>query len=135
MTPQEMKERTKQFGLRVLRLVSALPRNRSTDVLGRQLLRSGTSIGANYRAACRSRSDGDFLARMGIVEEEADETLYWLEMISAAKLVADNRLDDLHNEGEQILSIVVASIRTVKARTRKRSGPQSEIRNPKSEMA
>ena len=75
MTPEEMKERTLQLGLRVIRVVEALPRTRASDVIGRQLLKAGTSVGANYRASCRSRSDADFLARMGVVEEEADETI------------------------------------------------------------
>jgi len=134
VTPEEMKKRTKDFGLRVIRLVAALPRDRASDVLGRQLLKAGTSVGANYRAACRSRSDADFLARMGIVEEEADEAVYWLEMLAAAGLVPQKRLADLKHEGEEILSIVVASIRTVKARMRRPPARQSEIRNPKSEI-
>jgi len=134
MTPAEMKRRTKEFGLRVIRLVAALPRNRASDVLGRQLLKAGTSVGANYRAACRSRSDADFLARMGIVEEEADEAVYWLEMIAAAGLLKEERLTKLLQEGQQILAIIVASIRTVKARTRRARSRQSEIRNPKSEI-
>jgi len=132
MTPEEMKRRTKEFGLRVFRLASALPRNRFSDLLARQLVRCATSVGANYRSACRSRSDGDFLARMGIVEEEADEVLYWMEVIRDARLMAARRIGPLEQEGEELLSMVVASIRTVKARQRKARGRQSEIRNPKS---
>ena len=128
-----MKQRTKAFGLRAIRLVAALPRGRAPDALGRQLLRAATSVGANYRAACRSRSDADFAARMGIVEEEADESLYWLEVLGESGIVAPGRLADLAREGEEILSIV-ASIRTVKARGRKAPRRQSAIRNPKSEM-
>ncbi len=134
MTPEEMKQRTKAFGLRTIRLVSAMPRSRACDVIGRQLLRAATSVGANYRAACRSRSDGDFLARLGIVEEEADEALYWMEILAEASLVQADRLKDLAREGGEILSIVVAPIRTVKTRVRKTSRRQSEIRNPKPEM-
>jgi len=129
-----MKRRTKAFGLRTIRLVTALPRGRAPEVVGRQLLRAATSVGANYRAACRSRSDADFAARMGIVEEEADEALYWLEVLGEAGIVAPGRLADLAREGEEILSIVVASIRTVKTRVRKAPRRQSEIRIPKSEM-
>ena len=95
MTPEEMKQRTKAFGLRVIRLVAALPKDRASDVLGRQLLKAGTSVGANYRAACRSRSDGDFLARMGVVEEEVDESVYWIEMLAEAGLVPEKRLTNL----------------------------------------
>ena len=134
VTPEEMKQRTKAFGLRAIRLVAALPRGRAPDAVGRQLLRAATSVGANYRAACRSRSDADFAARMGIVEEEADESLYWLEVLSESGIVAPSRLADLAREGEEILSIVVASIRTVKTRTRKAARRQSEIRIPKSEV-
>ncbi|HUU92052.1 MAG TPA: four helix bundle protein [Phycisphaerae bacterium] len=133
MTPEEMKQRTKRFALRVIRVVVALPRSNVTDVIGRQLLRAGTSVGANYRAACRSRSDGDFLARMGIVEEEADEALYWMEMLVEASLVKADRLADLRREGEEILAIVVASLKTVKKRKQRRTSanPKSAIRNPK----
>jgi len=143
MTPDEMKTRTRTFALRILRLVASLPRNRTGDVIGRQLLRAGTSVGANYRAACRSRTDKDFLARMGIVEEEADEVLYWLELLAEADIVKGERLADLQAEGNEILAMVVASIRTVKRRigkgrkTRLKSpavNPKSEIRNPKSEF-
>jgi len=134
MTPEEMKQRTKKFGLRALKLAAALPRERAADVLGRQLIRSATSVGANYRGACRSRSDGDFLARMGVVEEEADESLYWLEVVAEAGFVPPSRLEGLKKEGEEILRIIVASIRTVKSRTRKPRTRQSEIRNPKSEI-
>jgi len=153
MTPDEMKTRTRTFALRILRLVASLPRNRTGDVIGRQLLRAGTSVGANYRAACRSRTDKDFLARMGIVEEEADEVLYWLELLAEADIVKAKRLADLQAEGNEILAMIVASIKTVKRRTggvRKNvadapavnpksefripnsANPKSEIRNPKS---
>jgi four helix bundle protein len=136
MTPEQMKTRTKQFGLRVLRLVASLPRNRTGDVIGRQLLRAGTSVGANYRAACRSRTDKDFLARMGIVEEEADEVLYWLELLAAADIVKAERLADLQSEGDEILAMVVASIKTVKRRmgTARKAKSESPAVNPKSEF-
>jgi len=78
---EEMKQRTKQFALRVIKLVAALPKSREADVIGRQLLRSATSVGANYRSACRARSKADFISKIGIVEEESDESLYWLELI------------------------------------------------------
>jgi len=128
MTPTELKERTKEYALRIIRLVDALPASRSTDVLARQLLRSGTSVGANYRAACRARSHADFISKLGIVEEECDESLYWMELLVAAKKVAAKRVANLMAEGNELLSIVVASLRT----SRTRRNPQSAIRNPQS---
>ena len=81
MNPGEMKQRTKLFALGIIQLVESLPKGRTSEVLGRQLLRSGTSIGSNYRSACRSRSIADFISKMGIVEEESDESLYWMELL------------------------------------------------------
>jgi four helix bundle protein len=86
------------------------------QVLGKQLLRAGTSVGANYRAAIRGRSRADFIAKMGIVEEECDEALYWMEMLIESKLVKASLLEGLRDEGDQILPIVVASIRTARRR-------------------
>jgi four helix bundle protein len=114
MNEREFKERTKRVGLRVVRLVESLPPNRTADVLGRQLLRSGTSIGANYRAACRGRSRKDVIAKLGIVEEEADETVYWLEMLVDAEIVPAPRLGDLIAEVNEIVAMTVASIRTLR---------------------
>ena len=132
MTPEEMKQRTKAFALRIIRLIQSLPKGDVADVIGRQLLKSGTSVGANYRASCRSRSDGDFLARMGVVEEEADESLYWMELMTEVKLVKEAQLANLMKEADEILSIVVASINTVRARLRK--SQRKKIRNLKSEI-
>jgi four helix bundle protein len=87
MTPDELKNRTKQFGLRVIRLVESLPNTKTATTTGGQLLRCGTSVGANYRAACRGRSKAEFIAKLGTVEEEADESAYWLEMLVEAKIV------------------------------------------------
>lgn len=81
MKADEMKQRTRVFALRVIRLVEALPKTRTAEVLGKQLLRCGTSVGANYRASCRAKSQADFIAKMGIVEEEADEAIYWIELL------------------------------------------------------
>ena len=94
-TTEDMKQRTRAFALRTLRLSQALPKGRVSDVLARQLLRCGTSAGANYRAACRARSHADFIAKMGIVEEELDETLYWMDLISEESLVSRQRLGPL----------------------------------------
>ena len=87
MTNSELKLRTKKFALRVINLVQNLPKNKVADVVGHQLLRSATSVGANYRAACRARSQADFISKITIVEEEADECCYWLELICEAKII------------------------------------------------
>ncbi len=120
MDKEAMKQRTKAFALRVIRLVESLPKGRTADVLGRQLLRCGTSVGANYRAACRARSTADFIAKMGIVEEEADESLFWMELLIESGIVKLERLESLMNEADELLAITVASINTAKRRKRKK---------------
>ena len=119
MDPEAMKRRTKQFALRVIRLVESLPRGRTAEVIGRQLLRSGTSVGANYRAACRAKSTADFISKMGTVEEEADESLYWMELLIEAGIVKAELLEPLMQEADELLAITVASINTAKKRLRK----------------
>ena len=114
MDSSEMKKRTKAFALRVIRLVEALPKNRVADVVGRQLLRCGTSVGANYRAACRARSQADFVAKLGIVEEEADESVYWMELLVEAGMVESAKLESLMKEADELLAITVASIKTAR---------------------
>ena len=114
MTESDLRSRTKAFALRVIRVVNSLPPGKVADILGRQLLRSGTSVGANYRAACRARSDAEFRAKLGIVEEEADESIYWMELIVDAELLRVELLTDLLKEADEILSMVVASIKTSK---------------------
>jgi four helix bundle protein len=114
MEKEEFLKRTMNFGLRVIRLVESLPKKQVATVLGNQLLRAGTSVGANYRAAVRGKSRADFIAKMGIVEEECDEALYWMEMLIESGSVKPNLLKSLIDEGNQILSIVVASIRTAR---------------------
>jgi four helix bundle protein len=129
MNEREFKERTKRVGLRVVRLVESLPQSKTADVLGRQLLRSGTSIGANYRAACRGRSRKDVIAKLGIVEEEADETVYWLEMLVDAGIVPAPRLGDLIAEVNEIVAMTTASIKTLRLN---RKSPR--LSNPKSKI-
>ena len=114
MNPEEFKSRTKAFALRVVRLVESLPKTPAASIVGKQLLRSGTSVGANYRAACRAKSSRDFIAKMGIVEEEADETIYWIELLVKAKLVKERLVSDLLNETNEILSMIIASIKTAR---------------------
>jgi four helix bundle protein len=115
MNADDFKNRTKAFAIRVIRLVEALPNNQTAKVIGSQLLRCGTSVGANYRAACRAKSPADFIAKMAIVEEECDESSYWMELIAEAGLMNEKRLTDLKNEANEILSMVV-SIKTARAR-------------------
>jgi len=109
MTPEELKKRTKEFALRVVKLVTALPDTPCGRVFGRQLLRSGTSVGANYRAACRARSRAEFVAKLGNVIEEADESAYWLELIVESKLMSSKLVDGLHQEADELTAIMIAS--------------------------
>ncbi|MFM7405461.1 MAG: four helix bundle protein [Cuspidothrix sp.] len=95
MNEQQFKTRTKQLALRVIRLVESLPTTKTADVIGKQLLRSATSVGANYRAACRAKSTADLIAKLSIVEEEADETLYWLELLIESRLITVEKLNNL----------------------------------------
>lgn len=122
MDKEVMKKRTKQFALRVIRLVESLPKGRTTEVLGRQLLRSGTSVGANYRSACRARSTADFISKMGIVEEEADESLFWMELLIESGIMKTVKLEPLLKEADELLAIAVSSIKTAKSRSRKNLG-------------
>lgn len=115
MTKQELLQRTKAYALRVIKAVRALPRDDAADVLGRQLLRSGTSVGANYRAACRAKSSADFLNKLKIVEEECDESLYWMELLVESESLPLRRLDVLMHEGDEILSIIVSAIKSTRA--------------------
>jgi four helix bundle protein len=109
-----LKDRTKSFALRIIRLAEALPKGKAADVIGKQLLRSGTSVAANYRAACRAKSTADFIAKMGIVEEEADESVFWMELLIESKLLSRHLLHDLMKEANEILSIAVSSIKTAR---------------------
>lgn len=112
----DLKARTKSFALRIIKVVDALPNTRSANVLGNQLLRSGTSVGANYRAACRGRSTAEFVAKLGIVEEEADECGYWLELLVDSGLMSKAQLGDLMQEADELVAITVASIKTARKR-------------------
>jgi four helix bundle protein len=114
MNPEEPKARTQSFDLRIIPMVAALPRSPAAQVVGRQILRSGTSVGANYRAACRARSRADFAAKMAIVEEEVDETLYWLEMLTKSGLLKAERLADLTKEADELIAIISASRKTAR---------------------
>jgi four helix bundle protein len=121
MTESEFKERTRDFGLRVIRLVSSLPKGDVEDVLGRQLLRSATSVGANYRAACRARSRADMVAKLAIVEEEADESVYWLELLVDAGAITRRRVNELIGEGNALVAMTVASRLTLRGEQNRKS--------------
>jgi four helix bundle protein len=110
----DLRVRTKEFAVRVVRLVDTLLRKRSCDVIGHQLLKSATSVGANYRSACRARSPAEFCAKLGIVEEEADESMFWLELLIEAQVVRRELLADLLAEANEVTAMVVASIRTAR---------------------
>jgi four helix bundle protein len=112
-----LKDRTKRFALRILGVYRALPRTEEARILGKQVLRSGTSIGANYRAACRARSRAEFIAKLGIVLEEADETVFWLELLRDAGIFSDRKLRKIVQEANELVAIFVASMRTVKGLT------------------
>ena len=129
MQQKDLKKRAKESALRVIRLVEALPKGRTADILGKQLLRSGTSIGANYRAACRARSNADFISKMGIVEEETDESLYWMELLIEAELVQAVKLESLMKEANELLAITVSSIKTARRKKNKLLIPHSALRN------
>jgi four helix bundle protein len=116
MTEQEFKSRTKRFALDIIRFVRNLPRGLVEDVISRQLVRSGTSVGANYRAACRGRSTADVIAKLRIVEEEGDEAMYWLELLEEDQIVDRAVLAPLLREADEIVAMTVASIKTMQSR-------------------
>lgn len=115
--PFDLRIRTKNFALRIVRLYRTLPRSEEARIIGKQLLRSGTSIGANYRAACRSRSRAEFISKIGIVLEEADESVFWLELLLAAEIFPKGKVGDLLTEANELTSIFVATLRTTKGVT------------------
>ncbi len=129
MNEAELKRRTKAFSLRTLKLVDSLPDTRSGRILGNQLGRSGTSVGANYRAACRSRSTAEMISKLSIVEEEADESGFWLELLEEHGLRTQKQVAELKQESDELTAIMVASRRTLQKRS-----AQSKIKNPKSRI-
>lgn len=112
---QELKNRTKAFALRVSKMSDPLPRTRASNVITNQILRSATSMAANYRAVGRARSKAEFASKLGIVVEEADETVFWLEMLSDSGIVSPQKMDSMIDEANQLLMIFSASRRTAKA--------------------
>jgi len=130
MDEKEFKNRTKQIALRVIRVVESLPNSAAARIIGKQVLRSATSIGANYRAACRGKSTADVIHKLAIVEEEADESLYWLELLVESNIISENKLSALMNEIGEIVAMTVSSIKTL----RSKKDDQSKIQNLKSKI-
>lgn len=127
MTESEFKERTKGIALRIIKLVQSLPKNWIAETMGKQLLRSGTSIGANYRAACRAKSTADIINKLAIVEEEADESMFWIDLLIESDIVPQTKLGKLYNDINEIVAMTISSIRTLKSKN-----PKSKIPDPKS---
>lgn len=125
MNEFDLKQRTKQFSLRILKLVTALPKSEVGRTIAGQLVRSGTSVGANYRSACRGRSKLEFVAKLGIVEEEADESAFWMELIIEGGLMRKSLVEPLLNEANEIVAIVTSSRKTAS----QNSGRKSQIAN------
>ncbi|MES2590253.1 MAG: four helix bundle protein [Bacteroidota bacterium] len=120
MTKEELKKRTKIFAIRVFKFIDELPKSKSIDVITYQILKSSSSVAANYRAVCRGKSDADFLNKLKIVDEEADETLFWLELIKELEIKCDKEeLNSLMKESDELVSIFSAAIRTIKSKNPK----------------
>ena len=114
MNEEQMKQRTKEFAKQIIQLCRKLPKNRDGNLIGNQIFRSGTSVAANYRSACRAKSRPDFIAKLAIVEEEADETLFWLELIKEMEILHESIVNPLMRENNEIVAIVVSSIKTAR---------------------
>jgi four helix bundle protein len=121
MNEEMFKQRTKNLALNVIKMIEQLPKNKTSDIIGRQLLRSATSVGANYRAACRGKSTADIIAKLAIEEEEADETIYWMELLTESGIALKQQLQDLMKEADEITAMTVASIKTMRKRNEKKS--------------
>jgi len=117
LKPEDLKIRFKQFSLRIIKMVDAMPNTISGNAIARQIIRSGTSPAANYRAACIAKSDKDFINKLKIVEEELDETIHWIEIIDAANLLPTNKLSDLQNEANELYKIIRSSIITMRRKS------------------
>lgn len=130
MTSDELKLRTKKFALRIIKLTENLPDNQSGKIIGNQLIRSATSVGANYRAACRSRSKQEFISKIKIVEEEADESMYWLELIREIKFFNVNRMNGIIKEADELTAIFTSTVKTAKTNY---LNQKSKIKNLKSD--
>ncbi len=127
MTPQELKDKCKKFALRIFKMTDSLPNTKAANVIANQILHSSTSIGANYRVACRAISKADFISKITVVEEDADETLFWLELINESGMIKYDRIKHLMIEADEFVAIFTSSGKTAKL-----NNPKSTIRNPRS---
>ena len=114
---KELQARTKSFALRIIRMFRSLPKTEEAGILGRQVLRSGTSVAANYRAVCRARSKAEFTAKLGVVVEEADETVFWLELLVESGIVPEEKIHSLLNEANELLAVFAASRHTARKKS------------------
>ena len=135
MNPDELKNRTKPFAIRILKLVAALPNSLSGRTVGGQLARSGTSVGSNYRAACRGRSKAEFISKLGTVEEEADESAFWMEVIIEVGLLKKQVVEPLLNEANELAKIMASSRSSASAALKRSTNSQLAIGNRKSKMS
>jgi four helix bundle protein len=129
MDKQVFQQRTKKLAVRIIKMSEVLPKSWAAEVIGKQVIRCASSVGSNYRAACRAKSTADMINKLKIVEEEADETLFWLELLVESELVAESKLKELMKETDEILAMTVASINTLRGRK-----PQSSIVNRQSKI-
>jgi four helix bundle protein len=127
MTKEELKKRTKKFALTVISLVNELPKTKGGNAVGNQLIRSGTSVAANYRTACRARSTADFISKITIVEEECDESQFWIELIDESGMVKHEQVAEILKEANELTAIFTTS-----GKTARNNNPKSTIRNPQS---
>lgn len=132
MKSEELKLRTKRFAIEICKLAECLPKTKIAEIIGNQLIRSGTSIGANYRSACRARSHSEFIAKMGVVVEEADETIYWLELLSELHLAPHSNIEGMLNEANELTAIFSSSHKTAKNNKLKQS-PNSPIKKSRNQ--
>jgi four helix bundle protein len=114
VTSEQLRDRTKKFAVRIVRLFQALPKSTEAQVMGKQLLRSGTSVAANYRAVCRARSKAEFIARIGVVAEEADESVLWLELLEETQILTNRQLEEISTEARELAAIFSASVKTAR---------------------
>ncbi len=119
MNQIELKNRTKSFAIRIVNLFRSLPKNDESRIIGKQILRSGTSVAANYRAVCRARSHADFVSKMSIVVEEMDETIFWMEILIDAKIISQTKLTSLQKEADELMAIFASSLQTAKQNSKK----------------
>ena len=119
--PEQLRARTKQFAIRIVRLFKSLPKTDEARIIGKQVMRAGTSVAANYRAVCRSRSKAEFVSKMSVVVEEADETVFWLELLIETGIIPEVRLRDLLTEANELLAIFAASLGTARQKRKSQS--------------